>query len=206
MSEAAILAVPETVMADLKARYGEPQRYYHTWAHIEALLRGFEDVRDRLSRPAAVLAAILFHDAIYEPLRSDNEAASARLLAEADLPDLPAADREVAVRMVLATAKHRIDPSVSVAEQADTALFLDLDMGILGTRPDVFDRYEEQVRAEYAPVPDEMFLAGRRQVLTALSDGERIYLSDWGHASFEVAARENIARSLSKTGWRKAEH
>lgn len=203
---ASLDSIPQAVLEDLKVRYGEPQRFYHTWDHIEALLRGFTAVENRLNNPQAVLHAILFHDAIYDPMRSDNEAESARLLSAAALPTLSDADRQAAVRMTLATARHRIDPSVSPDEQADTALFLDLDLSILGSRPDVFDRYEEQVRAEYAMVPDEMFLAGRRQILTALAAGETLYLSDWGRENFETAARDNIARSLLKTGWRKAEH
>ena len=201
---ASLDSIPQEVLNDLKARYGEPQRFYHTWDHIEALLRGLATVEDRLSRPEAVLHAILFHDAVYDPMRSDNEAESARLLEDTILPNLADVDREAAVRMTLATAKHRIDPSVTSDEQADTALFLDLDLSILGSRPDVFDRYEEQVRAEYGMVPDELFLVGRRQILTALA--ETLYLSDWGRENYEARARDNISRSLAKTGWRKAEH
>jgi len=58
---------PGDVLADLRNRYAEPQRRYHTWAHIEALLGWFALRRDHLHDPVAVELAILFHDAVYDP-------------------------------------------------------------------------------------------------------------------------------------------
>jgi len=63
--------LPDILMAELRRRYAEPQRHYHTWAHIEALLLLFEEVRGQLSDAAVVEAAPW-------PVFSANEAAIRR--------------------------------------------------------------------------------------------------------------------------------
>ena len=189
--------VLEDVLAELKARYAEPQRAYHTWDHVEALLRWFEGVRDRLHDPEAVRLAILFHDAIYDPTRSDNEALSAELLRGRMTGRVASATLERAVGMVEATAKHLPSPDLSSADAEDLALFLDMDLSILGAPEGVFDAYERNVRTEYAHVPDEAFRAGRTRILRTFAEREQLYFSDWGRERFEAPTRANIARSLT---------
>jgi predicted metal-dependent HD superfamily phosphohydrolase len=67
------------VWAELLPRYSEPHRHYHNVQHIEECLREFEFGQHLAADPAAVELAILFHDAIYDPRRSDNEEQSAQL-------------------------------------------------------------------------------------------------------------------------------
>jgi len=45
--------LPASMMADLRRRYAESQRHYHTWGHIEALLGHFVEVRAQVRDPAA---------------------------------------------------------------------------------------------------------------------------------------------------------
>ena len=66
------------ILAGLKARHGEPQRHYHSWAHIEALMAWLAQVRAQLHDPQAVELAILYHDAVYEPRSKENEARRCR--------------------------------------------------------------------------------------------------------------------------------
>ncbi|KEG07189.1 hypothetical protein DQ04_10621020 [Trypanosoma grayi] len=70
-------------------RYSEPQRRYHTLAHLEEMLQQL--ARYQAGAPAAhrlplegdttrclvVELALLFHDAVYDPRRGDNEERSA---------------------------------------------------------------------------------------------------------------------------------
>lgn len=188
--------MPPALLAELRARHGEPQRAYHGWAHIEALLRWRDEVADRLADPAAVLWAILFHDAVYDPRASDNEERSARLLEAADAPGLAPAVRARAARLVRMTAAHAIPDGLPPNEAADAALFLDMDLSILGAPLTAFDAYEAAIRREYAHVPDDAFRSGRAAILRRFLARERIYLSDWGRERFEAAARENVTRSL----------
>ena len=188
---------PEDVLADLRNRYAEPQRRYHTWAHIEALLGWFALRRDHLHDPAAVELAILFHDAVDDPARSDNEAQSARLLADADLPDVTDDTRLRAIRMIEATAAHGLAENLDENDRSDMAEFLDMDLSILGAAPAVFDGYERAIRDEYAFVPEALFRAARRGILERFLERPTLYFSDWGHERFEARARSNIAASIA---------
>jgi predicted metal-dependent HD superfamily phosphohydrolase len=191
---------PEDVLADLRNRYAEPQRRYHTWAHIEALLGWFALRRDHLHDPAAVELAILFHDAVYDPARSDNEAQSAQLLRDADLPNVSDDTRLRAIRMVEATAAHSLADNLAANDQDDMAEFLDMDLSILGAAPAVFDRYERAIRDEYAFVPEDLFRAARRGILERFLERPTLYFSDWGRDRFEARARSNVAASIVALG------
>jgi predicted metal-dependent HD superfamily phosphohydrolase len=198
MTVAAVLdRVPREVMDDLKARYAEPQRSYHVWHHIEALLRWAEDLQPTLVDVDAVILAILFHDAVYDPMRSDNESESARLLERASLDAFSDVSRARAVRMVEATARHEVPIDVAPSDRDDLVRFLDMDLSILGASEAVFDRYEAAVREEYAFVPEPLFRAGRRKILQGFLEPPALYFSDWGRDRFEVAARANLARSIA---------
>ncbi|MEH6665154.1 MAG: phosphohydrolase [Brevundimonas sp.] len=189
--------VPEGVLAELRKRYAEPHRRYHTWAHVEALLGWLALRRDHLHDPAAVELAILFHDAVYDPARSDNEAQSAQLLRDADLPDVAAETRLRAVRMIEATASHRLADDLAPPDRDDMAAFLDMDLSILGAAPAEFEAYERAIRDEYAFAPDHLYRAARRGVLQRFIEREALYFSDWGRERFEIPARANIASSIA---------
>lgn len=196
----AVGIVAEEVLANLRNRYAQPHRHYHTWVHIEALLGWFGQRREHLHDPAAVELAVLFHDAVYDPTRSDNEAESARLLMDADLPGLDDAVRVRAVRMVEATARHEIPDGLEPADQSDMAEFLDMDLSILGARREVFDAYEQAIRREYAFVPEALYREARRGILQRFLERKRLYFSDWGREQFEAAARANLAASIAALG------
>lgn len=185
------------MLTELRRRHGEPHRAYHGWPHIEALLRLWGEVRGRLHDPEAVRWAVLFHDAIYDPRRTDNEERSAALLRERMAGRLPSDTLERAVGLVQATSDHRVPDHSTSSEAEDTAVFLDMDLSILGAPPGVFDAYERNIRAEYAHVPEEAFRLGRARVLQSFAERERLYFSAWGRERFEAAARANLARSLA---------
>lgn len=192
--------IPAPLLAELQARHAEPQRHYHTWAHIEALLGWFGQRRADLTDPVAVELAILFHDVVYDPTRTDNEAESARLLKDADLPGLNDTVRARAVRMIEATARHQIPDGLDALDRGDMAEFLDMDLSILGARPDVFDAYEDAIRREYAFVPQPLYREARRGILQRFLERPSLYFSDWGRATFEARARENLAASITALG------
>lgn len=182
------------ILDELRARYREPQRHYHTTEHVDELLGLLQVLRAHAVRTDLVAWAIWFHDAVYDPTRPDNEAESAAL-ARQRLPGLglQPSDVEAVSRMVLATAGHQWRDGV-----ADTALFLDLDLSILAARPERYDAYVAQVRAEYAFVPEQTFVYKRAQLLRAWLARSSLYFTEVGRARFEAAARDNIARELAR--------
>ena len=193
-----LASVPPALLAELRRRHAEPGRAYHNWSHIRALLALHAEVRDKLHDPQAVLFAILFHDAVYDPTWGDNEERSAKLLRADASALLSPATLARAAALIAATKHHMLPDAADAAARADAARFLDMDLSILGADEQRFDAYEQQVRAEYAHVPDDAFRAGRAAVLRSFADRDQLYLSDWGRGRFDQPARRNLARSRAR--------
>ncbi len=182
---------------ELVCAYAAPGRHYHNLAHIEAMLELMRTHKVALSDPEAVQAAIWFHDAVYDTRRHDNEERSAQLAADR-LTGLSPDRVALITGMIRATAGHHVPDGLNDALQRDCALFLDMDLSILGSTPDVFAAYEEAVRREYAWVPDTLWCEGRKKVLHGFLDRPAIYMSPQFRASHEAAARSNLMRSLER--------
>lgn len=152
-------------LVDLRARYAEPHRRYHTREHLDEVLA--EVGRLRPDEPEAdteaVALAALYHDAIYDPRAGGgaSEDASARL-AVVDVRAAGGSDALAAevARLVRLTAVHEVDPA-----DRSGAVLVDADLWILSAPPERYDRYVADVRAEYAHVPDERWRVGRGEVL-----------------------------------------
>jgi predicted metal-dependent HD superfamily phosphohydrolase len=184
------LVLPPDVERTLAAAYAEPQRAYHTATHIHEVLHWFDAVVDQVGwrAPADVYLAIVFHDAVYDPTRHDNEARSAALAEQ-----LVGANERVR-ELILMTAKHGQLASVD----HDAAHFLDSDTAILGASAAVFDDYHAAIRVEYQHVPEPAYRAGRAAFLRSMLARERIFFSDFFHDQLDAHARDNIARALAR--------
>lgn len=192
------MSVPAELIEGLKVRYGEPQRHYHTWDHITALKRHYDSLSDAWSRPEPVLWALYWHDAIYDPTRGDNEELSAQLLEEQGRGHISDDDLTFAAKIIRATAKHEVPDGLNASDTHDLALFLDIDLSILGAPTAVFDRYETDVRREYGFVPDEAFRAGRARILKGFAERQELYFTDAGRGLWDARARSNLQRSLDR--------
>lgn len=71
---------------NLLVRWAEPQRRYHTTAHLTAVLDRIDTLAGYAADVHAVRLAAWFHDAVYRPDRTENEERSAAL-AERALPE-----------------------------------------------------------------------------------------------------------------------
>jgi len=193
------LSLPAAMQADLEAAYAMPPRAYHNFAHVQAVLQHCQAVADGpgWQQPREVQLAALYHDAIYEAGRSDNEARSAALARQAIERWWPAAGIDVArvVELIELTARHG---ALSAADiDAEAALFLDCDMAILGAPPAVFDAYDQGIAEEYAGhVPGFLFRLNRRRFLKQLLLKPRIFLSGFFHQRLDPAARANLRRRI----------
>jgi len=181
---------------ELSALYQAEGRHYHNLAHIEAMLALVADYRALLHDPEAVEAAIWFHDAIYDSRAKDNEARSAALAAEKLAGRTNAERLDQIVAMIVATATHELPGLADKEADRDAALFLDMDLSILGASPEAFDAYEQAVRREYGWVEEPMWRAGRGAVLKTFLARPRIFHTEEFQQRFEPQARQNMARSL----------
>ena len=178
--------------AELDKRYAEPHRRYHTREHLTAVLDLVDELAGHAAAPDAVRLAAWFHDAVYDPERADNEERSARLAARmlADT-DLPPGTVEQVVRLVELTASHAPED-----DDPDGQVLCDADLAILGADPEKYAAYAAAVREEYAFVPDEVFKAGRAQVLNSLLALPKLFHTPQARERYEERARGNIQTEL----------
>ncbi len=190
--------ISEPLRAELVAAYTAPDRHYHDLRHIETLLGLAKDCAGEIADRDAVEAAIWFHDAVYDTRRSDNEERSADLAAERLTGAADNGRIACIAAMIRATAGHVMPDLADAAARRDCALFLDMDLAILGSPEADFDAYEATVRREYDRVTDEQWRLGRRAVLAGFLARPSIYVSARFQASHEAAARRNLARAIAR--------
>ena len=190
------MTLPDALVEEVRDLHSGPERGYHGWSHPTALLKLFTEVEAALSDPLAVRCAILFHDAIYEPRKADNEQRSAVLAEQRLRGVIPNDSLARVIRLIEATAKHTAPAGLPPEEAADMALFLDMDLSILGAPTAVFDAYEAGVRHEYRDIPIDAFRAGRAVILEGFIARDALYFSAWGRKRFEARARANLIRSI----------
>ncbi|MFD3547955.1 hypothetical protein ACFWUW_20545 [Streptomyces sp. NPDC058655] len=184
---------PEPYADRLLAAWAEPQRRYHSTAHLADVLARIDLLAPHAADPAAVELAAWFHDAVYRPDRSENEERSAAM-AERALPELGiGADRTAEVaRLVRLTVTHDPAPGDTNGET-----LCDADLAVLAGDGPAYAAYAAAVRAEYGFVPDEAFRAGRADVLRGLLDLPRLFRTPYGAAHWEAPARANLAAELA---------
>ena len=176
----------------LVAAYQEPHRRYHNETHVAACLSQLDRFRSKANSVAEIELALWFHDAIYDPRRSDNEELSAVWATE--FLEGCGVEQSVCERihhMILATKSH-------AASDADSMLLLDIDLGILGTPSSVFERYDRAIREEYAWVPEADYRAGRSKVLQGFLSRPMIYRTLEIREVYEERARANLRAKLQE--------
>ncbi|WP_241299634.1 hypothetical protein [Burkholderia stabilis] len=162
--------------------YSEPQRFYHTLAHLAELFAHLAPYRTEPLWPAIELA-VWAHDFVYAttlPDYADNEARSAQWLVQITNERCSeswlhahAAHVSVAHALVLATKSHRLPDALASDADSQRAgrLFLDADLAILAAAPDRLREYDRAIAREWAQDPDApsaAFRAGRKQALEHL--------------------------------------
>jgi len=184
---------------ELRDAYATPPRAYHHWGHIEAVMQHYAAVATGPGwrQPRETALALLFHDAVYEPGRSDNEARSADLARATLARWWPDADLDIEriADLILLTARHgQLRPQ---DVDADAALLLDCDMAILAAPPAQFEAYDQAIAEEYRDrVPGFLYRINRRRFLRAVLAMPRIFLSDWFHERCDAQARVNLQRAI----------
>ena len=184
----------EEVRSALVAAYPEPQRRYHTLQHLTECLEWFELVREIPKHASEVELALWFHDAIYDVKGSDNEMRSADW-ATVELVNAGAAPEVVGrVSALILATRHTAVPT-----DLDEQVLVDIDLAILGACEPRFAEYGQQIRNEYAFVPDGLFKQRRRALLLSFLDRPRIYSTSHFHELLEERARENLRRAVGKS-------
>ncbi|MEU0049473.1 hypothetical protein ABZ299_18865 [Streptomyces sp. NPDC006184] len=183
---------PTPYADNLLIRWQEPQRRYHTVAHLTEVLDHVDTLAPCAADPDVVRLAAWFHDAVYLPERSENEERSARL-AERALPEagVPGAKTAEVARLVRLTVTH--DPAAS---DRDGQVLCDADLAVLAAPPSAYAAYTARIREEYHFVPDAAFRTGRSAVLRQLLELPSLFRTPYGQEHWEATARHNLAGEL----------
>lgn len=186
----------QTLFHELRESYGGPHRVYHTLDHVADMLKEAENFP--LHDPKAFKAAILFHDAVYNPAQDksvlSNEEQSARLceitLARHGIRNGTAARATSLIRM---TETHDVPEG-----DYEAALFMDIDMSILGATPERYNRYARGIAREFIPsVGADKYCAGRTQFLERIANGESHVFKTQDFAHLNKAAQDNAAHEIA---------
>lgn len=85
---------------------------------------------------------------------------------------------------------------ISRCPMSEARLLLDVDLSILGSNLAGFLAYDEQIKREYAWVPDDVFDERRAELLEGLLRREPLYLTAALRSRFESQARINLAAAV----------
>jgi predicted metal-dependent HD superfamily phosphohydrolase len=173
-------------VAFAKPYYDQPERAYHNWAHVQAMLY-------ELSSPVRysdqLVLATIFHDVIYNPQSFTNEEDSAALFTRFYAENrtiLPAVPTGRVEELILATKHHNFVPGDDELNR-----LMHADLAILCAPLERFQLYEQQIRQEYSFAPVLSYLTGRSAVIEKLFFHVRLY---WGY--FTQAEHERLGENV----------
>jgi predicted metal-dependent HD superfamily phosphohydrolase len=200
----ALVPVPPAARDDVLARMSARDRHYHGIDHL-ALLWGCH-LRHGAGLSVCsppwhrlIACAVAFHDAVYDPVRRDNETESAALWRAAS-PALEAGEIDWVGGTILATADHlnaAPDPGMAPDAWQARLWMLDLDLTPLGAAKADFIANTGKLRAEYAHLDEAAWVTGRRGFLRGLSRRAVLFRTPVLAAAYEATARANQARELA---------
>ena len=179
----------------LVAAHSEPHRHYHTLEHVGEVLRVVGRLGAGLSNLRAVQLAAWFHDAVYDPKAKDNEARSAEL-AERELVTLGLPSDTVKQVSDLIRSTAHFSGEDFAGPEFDA--LHDADLAILGAAEARYRRYADDVRKEYAWVPDADYRVGRTKVLESFLNRPHIYRTEVMRAEGDEPARRNLREEIER--------
>ncbi len=185
----------DSIYFKLVERYSEKHRAYHNGSHVEHCLEEFDEIKGFLSHPNEVEIAIWFHDAIYETKSDKNEEKSAQW-AEEELKKADADEDSIRIvrDLILATKHHESQ------HDSDAMYFLDIDLSIFGSPPELYKEYETNIRKEYKWVPFFIFRKKRKEILNSFLNRDRIFFTEFFRKKYEKNARVNLKNVLGNEG------
>jgi predicted metal-dependent HD superfamily phosphohydrolase len=177
----------EQKFGEVRKAYAGPGRFYHTLDHVLAVLGTVESLASVAENLNAVKLAAWLHDVIYDSKASDNEQRSAEY-AEQLCKELAIPEGQRVAALIRKTKTH------DAGDDVDAQVLLDADLAILGASESEYLAYAENIRREFAWVPESEYRKGRRHVLERFLARPRIY-----HflSHLEAPARRNLAAEIA---------
>jgi len=171
--------------------HNQSSRAYHNLSHLYSITKIFAQIENKDLDTSILGWTTFFHDYIYKSTRKDNEAKSAMLAEQVLGSFLPTTQLNIITTIIKSTARH--EPMIDIPEQY---IFLDADLAVLATAPDLYDQYAKAIRQEYRIYPDLLYRPGRKKVLQHFLERAAIYYTPV-FKTYEIDARANLKRELA---------
>lgn len=164
---------------ELDARYREKHRAYHTWEHINEIFDRLKEFSNLATRRDIIVAAIFWHDAIYDlhdddgSLRADRDNVRASAALFRRYVSLDEDDADAVQELIMGTADHlHAKPSQEryPGFSDDFDLFLDMDLGSLASPWKQFEANLDKIRFENSMTSEAEFCRSQIALLTSFND------------------------------------
>ncbi len=174
----------------LLRRYGEPTRHYHTPSHVMRVVMEFERVKSEFDRPYRVLAALFYAQSVSN-VQPEKSADYWKFVAENAI-GIENKMAVIAVRdMIALSGPH---PSADRPHDRDTALFLDIELAIIGSEPSAYDEsgsaFRKECREHYTD--DQWAMVRIECFLDPLLQSKTIFFTPEFEAHYGERARANL--------------
>jgi predicted metal-dependent HD superfamily phosphohydrolase len=178
---------------EVAAAWAEPHRAYHGTSHLLDCLEQLDAAPGEGADRRLVEAALWFHDAVYDPRATGNEARSAAWASRGlGAVGVPAPVGAEVARLVLLT-RHTA-PATDPAGK----LTCDVDLSILGREPEEFAEFERRIRTEYAWVAEATYRSVRADILAGFLRRSPLFLTSHFRRKYESAARRNLEAAIAR--------
>ena len=182
------------------AAWSQPHRHYHDQQHLRECLALWARWRDLCPRPADVALGLWFHNAIYDQQTLQpgaNELASAAWAARSLVR--AGVDSDTAQRVYDLVMATRRDVSFVLGSTPEAKLLADIVLSILGSPPERFERYEQDLRKEYGWMLAARYRRTRARVMKIWLDRPRLYHAHAAVDLLDRQARINLTAALAST-------
>ena len=174
----------------LMRRYKVPTRHYRTSAHLLRVVTEFERVKEEFDRPYRVLAALFYAQSVSN-VQPEKSADYWKFVAENAI-GIENKMAVIAVRdMIALSGPH---PSIDRPHDRDTALFLDIELAIIGSEPSAFDEsgsaFRRECREHYTD--DQWAMVRIDCFLDPLLQSKTIFYTPEFEAHYGERARANL--------------
>lgn len=179
----------------LMKEYAQDGRHYHTLRHIYECLMLFYTTAEGGCPLSPVPLAIWFHDIVYNPKASNNEAESAEIFAVfAKSIHMSPLRAGPAHKIIIASSHQKKD----YFNHPACDLMLDIDLSSLGKTPDLFDEDALNIRKEFVHLSDQVYSQKKKAFFNELLARKSVYRTPDFREMFEKQARANMERAIRK--------
>ncbi len=159
----------------ISTQYDEPARFYHNKNHLVDLFTKLDTLtmdadvalQQLMKQNKKVLTyAVFFHDIVYNPKKTDNEEKSVHQWQSYALSLSLKREMIKQVSELIQATKNHTEPTSNPL----TALFLDLDLSILGSHPEAFAAYDAAIAQEYNYLDPVVYRQKRKTFLQSIGN------------------------------------